>query len=86
MDDDWTAKRLGGRVRAMREAANWTKAELARRAHISASFVRQIEQGEVQPRFEFLVKVVAAFDVTLSAFFSSPPPTINGERKKDLPS
>lgn len=52
----------GKQIAAARSLADWTAAELAKRAGLSRDGVMKIEAGEVQPREGTLADIRAAFD------------------------
>lgn len=52
------------RMRQLREARGWSRAELARRASMGAGDVGKIEAGRVRPYPAQLSKLAAALEVT----------------------
>lgn len=58
------AQIVGERVRAAREAKGWTLKELAERAHVSVSFLSDIENGRSVPAIGSLRSIAEALEVT----------------------
>lgn len=58
--------RLGGTVRTLRAAHGWTRAELARRAGVSARFLVELEGGTGNISVLRLAEVARALDVSLA--------------------
>ena len=65
MVDD-AAAGLARRLRLEREARGWALAELATRSGVSKAAISKIERGEVSPTAVVLVRLAAAFDLTLA--------------------
>ena len=63
--DDSSAK-LARRVHLEREARGWSLAELAEGSGVSKAAISKIERGEVSPTAVVLVRLAAAFDLTLA--------------------
>ena len=63
-------RRIGARVREVREAQGITQAELARRAHTSRSVVHGVEEGSRTPTLLSLHGMARALGVPLARFFS----------------
>jgi transcriptional regulator with XRE-family HTH domain len=63
--DDSSAK-LARRVRLEREARGWSLADLAERSGVSKASISKIEREEVSPTAVILVRLAAAFDLTLA--------------------
>lgn len=62
---------LGYRLKTLREAFGLSQRELAKRAGVTNSNISMIEQGQVSPSVQSLSKILDAFPVSLSEFFSS---------------
>jgi transcriptional regulator with XRE-family HTH domain len=62
-------RRLGWRVRQLRESKEWTQETLAGRAGLDRSYVAGIEAGLRNPSTKALAKLGRALDVTLSVLF-----------------
>ena len=63
--DDTTA-RLARRIRIEREARGWSLADLAERSGVSKAAISKIEREEASPTATVLVRLSAAFDLTLA--------------------
>jgi transcriptional regulator with XRE-family HTH domain len=72
MDDieDEPALDLAARIRTERASRNWSLAELAQRSGVSKAMLSAIERGETSPTAALLVRVAAAFGLTLSALIA----------------
>lgn len=68
MDDsvDETGERIARRIRLEREARGWSLADLATRSGVAKASISKIERGEMSPTAVLLVKLSAAFDLTLA--------------------
>lgn len=65
---------VGRRVRAIRKlAGGLTQEQLARRAHVSVSLVRQVEQGRMPASPAFIASVAGALDVAPAVLMGQPP-------------
>lgn len=58
--------RLARRVRMERDARGWSLADLADRSGVSKAAISKIEREEVSPTAVVLVRIAAAFDLTLA--------------------
>lgn len=75
---------VGERIRARREYLGMSRADLSRAAEISATHVRNIEDGLKSPTIEVLGAVGRALGIT----FEIPPPppvSVNGRRRRTPP-
>lgn len=66
-------KRLGLRLRAIREEKGLTQEEAAERAAIHAKHLGVIEGGGTNPTFGTIVALAFAYEVPLSALFDGSP-------------
>jgi transcriptional regulator with XRE-family HTH domain len=57
---------IARRIRLERDARNWSLAELAEKASVAKASISKIERGEVSPSAGILVRLAAAFDLTLA--------------------
>jgi transcriptional regulator with XRE-family HTH domain len=57
---------IARRVRLEREARNWSLAALAEKSGVAKASISKIERGEVSPSAGILVRLAAAFDLTLA--------------------
>ncbi|WGD31990.1 XRE family transcriptional regulator [Ancylobacter sp. WKF20] len=64
MDD--TTHRLAHRLRLEREARGWSLADLAARSGVGKATISKIEREEMSPTAATLVRLAAAFDLTLA--------------------
>lgn len=53
-------------IRLERDARNWSLAELAERSGVAKASISKIERGEMSPSAGLLVRLAAAFDLTLA--------------------
>jgi transcriptional regulator with XRE-family HTH domain len=63
---DETSRQIASRIKLERDARGWSLAELAERAGVSKATVSKIERAEVSPTAVILVRIAAAFDLTLA--------------------
>lgn len=61
---------LGARIRALREARGWTRAQLAARAGISLRFLADVEHGAGNLSVQRLSELCQALGVSLASVFS----------------
>lgn len=59
--------RLGARIRAEREARDWSLTDLAQRSGVSRAMISRVERGEASPTASLLGRLSGAFGLTLSA-------------------
>ena len=64
-------RRLGSRVKQLRESRSWTQEALAARAGLDRSYIAGIEAGLRNPSTKALAKLAGALDVTLTKLFDS---------------
>jgi transcriptional regulator with XRE-family HTH domain len=62
-------KRLGNRIRELRNRAGITQAQLADRVDISHEFMSRLERGLKAPSLDSAAKIANALGVTLSVLF-----------------
>lgn len=63
-------KKLGERVRRLREKRGWSQERLAYESGLARSFAGAIERGEKDIRMKTLCKLARVFEIRLSALFS----------------
>lgn len=63
---DDTGYRLAQRIRLERDGRGWSLADLADRSGVSKATISKIERAEVSPTAVVLVRLAAAFDLTLA--------------------
>jgi transcriptional regulator with XRE-family HTH domain len=61
---------LAARLRAEREARNWSLAELASRSGVSRAMISKVERGEASPTASLLGRLSGAFGLTLSTLLA----------------
>jgi XRE family transcriptional regulator, regulator of sulfur utilization len=61
---------IGGQVRHLRTQSRLSVRSFATRTGFSASFISQVEQGQVSPSIGSMEKIAEALGVTLGEFFS----------------
>lgn len=64
--EDIAAARLAGRIRLEREGRGWSQADLAERSGVGKATISKIERGDASPTAGVLVRLAAAFDLTLA--------------------
>jgi len=62
--------RLGARIRAERDARDWSLTELAQRSGVSRAMINRIERGEASPTASLLGRLSGAFGLTLSTLLA----------------
>ncbi len=70
-------RRVGARVRAIREARGWTQAELSRRAGLSLRFLADVERGEGNASLLRLWELCAALEVSLASVVAEVGPVVD---------
>jgi transcriptional regulator with XRE-family HTH domain len=63
-------RRLGGRLRALREGREWTLEQTAERASIHAVTLSRIETGQTNVTVATLVAISRAFGIELAELFA----------------
>ena len=59
-------RRLGKRIREIREQKRWTQDDLAAAVDVEQSYVSRVERGVLSPSFPRIVLLAEALDVTVS--------------------
>ena len=75
---DVSALQLGERLRTLRKGLGWTLQDLAKRSGVSLSTLSKIENAQVAPTFDSLLKAARGLGIsfeTLLAQASSEPPS-----------
>ncbi|MDP3487573.1 MAG: helix-turn-helix transcriptional regulator [Bacillota bacterium] len=62
---------LALQIRALRRIRNWTQAELAFKAHISRSYVSELERGTREPTVGIIKNIADALGAPIDAFFDN---------------
>ena len=63
---DEASVQLANRIRLERDARGWALADLAERSGVSKATISNIERADVSPTAVILVRLAAAFDLTLA--------------------
>ena len=66
MDESQIVERVVGKLRALREEQGISQAELSRRTGLSRSGIRHMEDGDVTPTLQFLLRVGKELDVNIA--------------------
>ncbi|TIT69276.1 MAG: helix-turn-helix domain-containing protein, partial [Mesorhizobium sp.] len=61
---------LGNRIHSERTLRGWSLAQLAERSDVSKAMLSTIEQGKTSPTAALLVRIAAAFGMTLSTLIA----------------
>ncbi len=79
---DMTATYLGERLRALRKEMGWTLQDLARRSGVSLSTLSKIENVQVAPTFDTLVKAARGLGISFETLIAQPAaePASNAKR------
>lgn len=64
------SRKLGLRLRRMRQMKGWKLSDLAQRSGIAVSTLSKIENGALALTYDRLIQVATAFDLSLSEFIS----------------
>lgn len=65
---------LGNRIRALRAARSWTLEQASQASGLARSTLSKIENGQMSPTYDALIKLAAGFGLSLSQLFSDPSP------------
>lgn len=66
-----TGEELGARIRRLRNERNWTLQELAERAGVSLSTLSKVENAQVAPTFDTLVKAAQGLGIRFEVLIST---------------
>ena len=67
---DDTGSRIAHRLRLERDARHWSLADLAERSGVAKATISKIEREEMSPTAVILVRLAAAFDLTLAGLLT----------------
>ena len=59
-------KQFGARVRALREARDWSQEELAEQAGLHRTYISSVERGVRNPTITVIYKIAQALGVSLA--------------------
>lgn len=65
--------RIGRRVRALREAHQWSQEQLAERAGLNRSYIGEVERGSVIASVVTIDKIAQALDLSLPELLDMTP-------------
>lgn len=68
-DANRVRKKLGSRVRELRQKRQWSQEQLAHESGLARSFTGAIERGEKDLRLTTLVKLANTFGITVRRLF-----------------
>ena len=74
-DTSLPGEQLGERLRRLRKEAGWTLQDLSRRSSVSLSTLSKIENAQVAPTFDTLVKAAKGLGIGFEALLSEPAAT-----------
>ena len=63
-------KKLGARLRKLREAQGWSQEELADRAGLHRTYISSVERGVRNPTITVLAKISDALNMSLAEFLA----------------
>jgi transcriptional regulator with XRE-family HTH domain len=63
---DKTTTQIAHRIRMEREVRGWSQGDLAERSDVAKASISKIEREEMSPTAALLVRIAAAFDLTLA--------------------
>ena len=64
---------LGNNIRNLRQARNWSQAELAEKAGVSAAYIGMIERSEKEPKLSTLIRIANILDAGLESLLAQRP-------------
>ena len=74
-DTSLPGEQLGERLRRLRKEAGWTLQDLSRRSGVSLSTLSKIENAQVAPTFDTLIKAAKGLGIGFEALLSEPAAT-----------
>jgi len=77
-------RRLGHRIRKLRNQAGLTQAQLADRVEVSDEFMSRLERGKKSPSLATASRIAEALGVTLAVLFDFDAPAPAGEKEELL--
>lgn len=75
-----TTPPLGGRIRSLRSQRDWTLEAAAKATGLARSTLSKIENGQMSPTYDALIKLAQGFGVDIGALFESPAPASSSQR------
>ncbi len=67
--EKWIAKRIGRRLRQLRQEKGWSQEALADEARLDRSYVGGIERGERNPSIKKLARLADRLEVSIKSLF-----------------
>jgi len=64
-------RRLGGRIKSLRQGRGLTQRELAEQAGLSEKYLGEVERGICNTTHEFLIKLADAFGIPITAMLEN---------------
>ena len=74
VDSTQSGERMGERLRRLRKEAGWTLQDLSRRSGVSLSTLSKIENAQVAPTFDTLVKAARGLGIGFEVLLAEPVP------------
>lgn len=71
---------LGPRVRSLRAQRQWTLETASRFTGLARSTLSKIENGQMSPTYDGLIKLARGFAIDIKSLFAPPPPEGSGRR------
>lgn len=59
---------IGQKISELRQQKGWTQYRLAKECQVAPITISRMESGKMQPSFEMVQKIAAAFNISLSEF------------------
>ena len=82
---DSAEARIARRIQLERTSRGWSLADLAGKSGVAKASISKIERGEVSPSAGILVRIAAAFDLTLAGLLLRAEETSRLFRRADQP-
>jgi transcriptional regulator with XRE-family HTH domain len=71
-------RQIGRRVRALREAREWSQEQLAERSSLNRSYIGEVERGNVIASVVTIDKIAHALDLSLAQLLDMKPAALAG--------
>lgn len=68
---DTSSARLGLRLKQLRKAREWTQGDLGKRSGVATSTISKVENNQLSPTFETLLKLAEGMDVDIAELLTS---------------
>lgn len=73
-----TARLFGERLKALRQAAGLTQADVGKKTRITSAYISLIERGRANPTLDMMVKLADLFDAEVWDMIRPAPKECNG--------